>query len=145
MKHARNFHNVTDVWQLKIMNALVNKQQTSEGTLSDNAALLSMEILNSLLMRYKMVMSKRLVEQKPLLRQFLIEKNLNFLQEHSTKSIQELMQLVIFFDLPLNFLNEPLDLSNVNLVQFMFEIKKRQFAESPSAEFISQLWNLLKN
>lgn len=92
-----------------------------------------------------MVMSKRLVEQKPLLRQFLIEKNLNFLQEHSTKSIQELMQLVIFFDLPLNFLNEPLDLSNVNLVQFMFEIKKRQFAESPSAEFISQLWNLLKN
>jgi hypothetical protein len=89
-------------------------------------------------------MDKRLMEHKHMLQSFLLEKDLNFLQENCAASIQELMQLVIFFDLPLKFLSEPLSLDNVNLVQFMFELKKRQNFESLPTSFVLSLWNLLR-
>lgn len=123
------------------MKTLARKLETSP----PDAALLSTEILNSLLMRFKMVMDKRYKERKLLLRNFLVEKNLNFLQELCTSTIQELLQLVVFYDLPLNFFSEPLNLDNVNLIQFMFEIKKRQTAEPQGEDFILNLWNLLRN
>lgn len=125
------------------MNALVKKQQDS--MTGDNTALLSPEIVNSLLMRYKMLMEKSFKEQKHLLRSFLIDKNLNFIQECCTTSIQKLMQLVVYYDFPMNFLNVPLNLEKVNLLQFMFEIKKRQNVETLNTEFVMNLWNMLKS
>lgn len=127
------------------MNALVKKQQSGEVTAVDSSVLLSMELLNSLLIRFKAIMDSRLKEQKPLLRRFLVEKNINFLQEYCTVSVQELVQLVVFYNLPLNFLNETINLDNINLVQFMFEMKKRQSAEPLTADFLLNLWKLLKN
>lgn len=127
------------------MNALVKKQQISEGSTVESGALLSNEVLNSLLVRFKMIMQQRMKDRKYLLRNFLVEKNLNFLQDYCAPSIQELVQLAVFFDLPLNFLPDPLNLTNVSLVQFMFEIKKRQIANPPSTDFILNLWNLLSN
>lgn len=125
------------------MNALVKKQQDS--MTGDNTALLSPEIVNSLLIRYKMLMEKSFKEQKHLLRSFLIDKNLNFIQECCTTSIQKLMQLVVYYDFPMNFLNVPLNLEKVNLLQFMFEIKKRQNVETLNTEFVMNLWNMLKS
>lgn len=123
------------------MNAIVKKLETSP----PEAVLLSTEIINSLLMRFKIVMDRRFKERKLLLRSFLLEKNLTFLQELCPAAIQELLQLVVHYDLPLNFLSEPLNLENVNLIQFMFEIKKRQFGDPQREDFILNLWNLLKN
>lgn len=123
------------------MNAIVKKLETSP----PEAALLSTEIINSLLMRFKIVMDRRFKERKLLLRSFLVETNLTFLQELCPAAIQELLQLVVHYDLPLNFLSEPLNLENVNLIQFMFEIKKRQIADPQREDFILNLWNLLKN
>lgn len=123
------------------MNALVKKLETSP----PDVALLSTEILNSLLMRFKMVMDRRFKERKVLLRSFLVEKNLNFLQELCSVAIQELLQLVVFYDLPLNFLQESLNLDNINLIQFMYEIKKRQTSEPQGEDFILNMWNLLRN
>lgn len=127
------------------MNALVKKQQAGEGISPDSSALLSMEMLNSLLIRFKVVMDERLKEQKSLLKRFLTEKNLNFLQDHCTASVQELMQLVVFFNLPMNFIDQSLNVDNVNIVQFMFEMKARQLAEPLPADFLFILWKLLKN
>lgn len=127
------------------MNALVKKQQAGEGTTVDSSALLSLELLNSLLIRFKMVMDERFREQKPLIRSFLVEKNLNFLQKHCATKVQELVQLVVFYNLSLNFLSESLNLDNINLVQFMFEMKQRQIAEPATAEFLLFLWKSLKN
>lgn len=124
------------------MSALVKKQQASE---TDSTTLLSIEILNSLLMKFKMLMDKNVVQRKPLLRNFLLEKSLNFLQEFCAPAIQELMQLVIFYDLPMNFHSEQLNLENVNFIQFLAEIKERQGLETTSAEFILNLWRLLRN
>lgn len=144
MKYDKHSSSCTDIWQLKIMNSLVRKQQKSEGG-SDNTALLSMEILNSLLTRFKLIMDGKLQERKPMLRSFLAEKNLNFLQDRCVASIQELVQLVVFFDLPMNFINEPLNLDNTNIIQFMFEIKNRFNTADISADFMITLWNVLKN
>jgi hypothetical protein len=129
-----NQRRCSDVWQMKIMNALAKKLET-----------LYTEILNSLLMRFKMIMDKRFKERKLLLQSFLVEKNLNFLQECCAVTIQEILQLVVFFDLPLNFLSEQLNFDNVNLIQFMFEIKKRQLAEPKGEDFFMNMWNLLRN
>lgn len=126
------------------MQALVKNQQEHEVSTAENAALLSMEILNSLLMRFRIVTDKRLNEHKSLLKSFLTERSLNFLQNFDTSSIQELMQLVVFYGLSLNFL-ETINIGNINLIQFMFELKKRQKLEPLNAEFILSLWKLLKN
>lgn len=124
------------------MQALVKKLQMNEGTLGDSSALLSMELLNSLLMRFKMAMDEKLKQQKTLLRSFLIEKNLKFLCEQSANEIRELIQLVVFFNIPMNFLNETISLQNVNLLQFMFEMKKRQ-VQPLSADVLRNLYKLL--
>lgn len=144
MKYDKSSSSCTDIWQLKIMSSLVKKQQKIENG-SDNTALLSMEILNSLLTRFKMIMDGKLKKRKPMLRNFLAEKNLSFLQERCVASIQELVQLIVFFDLPLNFFNEPLNLSNINIIQFMYEIKNRFTNVELSADFMITLWNILKN
>ncbi|CRK87591.1 CLUMA_CG001388, isoform A [Clunio marinus] len=133
----------SDIWQMKIMNELIKKQQANNGA-SDSSSLLSLEILNSLLMRFKMLIDKKFFERKSSIRQFLMKKDLNFLQDSCFQSVNELMQLVIFYDLPLNYINETLDLSNINLFQFMFEIKKRQH-DSTSTEFFLNLWKILKD
>lgn len=144
MKYDKSSSSCTDIWQMKIMSSLVKKQQKIEGG-SDNTALLSMEILNSLLTRFKMIMDGKLKKRKPMLRNFLAEKNLNFLQERCVASIQELVQLVVFFDLPLNFFNELLNLENINIIQFMYELKNRFTNVELSADFMITLWNILKN
>lgn len=136
-----NHRTCSDVWQLKIISAIMKKLENS----TPEAAILSTEILNSLLMRCKMTMDKQFKERKLLLRNFLVEKNLNFLHELCPSVIQELLQLVVYYELPLNFINEPLNLENVNLIQFMFEMKKRKNLESQREDFILNLWNLLKN
>lgn len=140
--NRRSSRNCTDVWQLKIMQVIMKNQQENEGSLVDSSALLSLEILNSLSMRFKMVMEKRLLENKSELGRFLIEKNLNFLQSFDLASIKELMQLVVFYGFSSNFL-ETLDVGNINLVQFIFELKKKQ--KSLNSDFILSLWKLLKN
>ena len=127
------------------MNALVKKQQKNDNTTSDNTALLSVEILNSLLIRFKMIMDERLKGCKAMLKNFLVEKNLNFLHECCASSVQDLVQLVVFFDLPLNYINEPLNLESINLIQFTFEIKNRLNVVDASSDFMIALWNILKN
>lgn len=126
------------------MQALVKSQQEHEKSFGDGAALLSIEILNSLLMRFRLVMEKRFKEQKKLLSSFLNEANLIFLQDSDANSIQELMQLVVFYELSSNFL-ESINTGEINLIQFMFELKQRQKLEPFNAEFVVNLWNLLKN
>jgi hypothetical protein len=133
-----------DIWQLKIMKALVKKQQASDCIVAENTSVLSMEILKSLLMKFRLLMDERLQEQKLLLKSFLEENKLSFLQEQCAASIQELVKLVVFYDMRLNFLSEPLNLENVNLLQFMFEVKKRQASQSSSSDFVANLWNVLK-
>lgn len=144
VKYDKGSSSCTDIWQLKIMNSLVKKQQKNEAG-TDNTALLSMEILNSLITRFKIVMEGKLKKRKPMLSSFLAEKNLNFLQDRCVASIQELVHLVVFFDLPLNFISEPLHLDNINIIQFMFEIKNRFDTADLSADFMITLWNILKN
>jgi hypothetical protein len=136
-----NHRSCIDVWQLKIIAAIVKKLENS----SPDAAILSTEILNSLLMRFRMAMDRQFNDRKLLLRNFLLEKNLNFLQELCPSVVHELLQLVVFFDLPLNFVKEPLNLDNVNLIQFMFGMKKRQGMEGQRDDFVLNLWKLLKN
>ena len=125
------------------MNALVKKQQVATvGPTSDSNALLSSELLSSVLMRFDIEMEKQLQEKKLLLRTFLTEPSLHFLQEHCDSSIKELLQLVVFYDLSLNMFNNTINIGNLNLLKFMFEIKNRQAAD---IEFQMNLWNLLEN
>jgi len=138
------FNNSTDLWQLKIMSVLVKKQLANASATTDSISILSIEILNSLLMRLKMLMSRRMKERKHVLRTFLAERNLNFVTDFCLSSLQELIQLVIYFGLSLNFLEEPLNLENVNLMQFMYELKKRQ-GVSLDPEFAINLWKLVKD
>lgn len=126
------------------MNALVKKQQSHAVTSSDSSALLSQELLSSLLMRFEMEMEKRFKEQKLLLRTFLAESNLNYLQELCDSSVKELVQLVVFYDLPLNLFNNAIDFGSFNLFKFMFEIKNRQ-AEPSDVDFQMNLWSLLED
>jgi hypothetical protein len=127
------------------MNTLVKKQQFSESSPPENTSVLSMEVLKSLLMKFRMLMDEKLREHKLMLKSFLIESKTSFLQEHCPESIPELVRLAVFYDLPMNFLNEPLNLENVNLLQFMFEIKKRKVSQHLSSDFIVNLWNVLKS
>lgn len=140
MRTQQSFNNCSDIWQLKIMASIVKRQDV---TPNDNVSLLSMEILNSLLLRCKKTMSTRMHERKFLMRKFLFESNLNFLQDFCLTSLQELIQLVVYFDLPLGLLAEPLSLENANLLQFMFEIKNRH--SNLNSEFILNLWKMLKD
>lgn len=145
IKNHNNFSNCSEIWQLKIMSELVKKKQATDNPQSDSSTLLSLEILDSLLKRFKMLMEEHLKLNKLLLRKFLMEENLSFLQDECVSTIQELFQLITFFDLPQNFMNEPLNLENVNFLQFMFEIKKKQATESLDVDFAFNLWKLLKN
>ena len=74
-----------------------------------------------------------------------MEKNLNFMQELCPRAVHDLLQLVVFFELPLHFIKEPLNLDKVNLIQFMFGMKKRQNLGTQREDFVLNLWNLLKN
>lgn len=144
VKTQKNFSNCTDIWQIKIMNALVKKQQSYVGTSSDSWALLSLELLNSLLMRFEMEMEKRFKVHKLPLRNFLVQPNLMFLHDYCESLVQELIQLVVFYDLSLNFFSNDIDVSSLNLFKFMFELKNRQNAALPDVDFQMNLWNLLK-
>lgn len=104
-----------------------------------------MELLSSLLMRFEMELEKRFREKKLLLKIFLTQLNLNFLQEYCESAIRELTQLVVFYDLPLNLLNTSIDLGNLNLFKFMLEVKNRKTAEPSDVDFQLNLWNLLEN
>lgn len=121
----------------------MTKLQTSQTMNNDITALISAEILSSLLQRFKMAIDEKLKSSKKLLRRVLVEKEVKFLQEYSLRDLRELVQLMIFYGVHLGFISEPLNLANVNIIQFMFEIKNRISAQDP--DFAIDLWKILKD
>lgn len=122
------------------------KQRTSHEKSNDQASMIiSTEILNSLLIKTKMIMNKKIIEQKNLLRKLLVEKNLNFLQESSCiASIEELMLVAVYYDLPLNIFDNSINLEKMNLLQFFTEFKKRKVHQKEmESEFVLNLWKMI--
>lgn len=146
VKHQKQNNNSSDVWQIKIMKALVWNQPQSQTGMQNSVWILSIELLTSMLHKYDTVMGGKKEEMKFLLRNFLAEKNLDFLQEFCVDALQQLGMLIIFYNLPLNFINKPLNLENVNVVQFLYEMKNRDNLthHQYDHDFLLNLWHLLK-
>lgn len=128
------------------MKALLWNQPQSQSGMQNSVWILSIELLTSMLHKYDTVMRGKKEEMKFLLRNFLAEKNLDFLQEFCVDALQQLGMLIIFYNFPLNFINKPLNLENVNVVQFLYEMKNRDNLthHQYDQDFLLNLWHLLK-
>lgn len=127
------------------MKALVWNQPTQQ-VMQNSVWILSIELLTSMLLKYDTVLAERKEEMKFLLRNFLAETNLDFLQEFCLDVLHQLGMLIVYYNLPLNFVNKPLNLVNVNVVQFMYEMKNREIKleHNYDVDFLLNLWHLLK-
>jgi hypothetical protein len=139
--------NVTsiDLWQVKILNCLMRKRHFEENLNGDpNSLLLSPELLNSLLVKIRMQLNDAISTHKELLKKLIHEQNLNFIEKLDMASAEQLLQLATYTDLPLNMSNDSQDISQMNLLQFVFEFKKHQLHHHET-DFISNLWKIMKN
>lgn len=127
------------------MQALVWNRPT-QVAMRNSVWILSVELLTSMLLKYGTVMDEKKEEMKLLLRQFVSEKSLDFLQEFCVDSLQQLGILIIYCNFPLNFIDKPLNLQNVNFIQFIYEMKNRDSLKpyQYDQEFLLNLWHLLK-
>jgi hypothetical protein len=130
-----------DLWQLKIMNALMNTHQDRLKINHSKSSLISTEIISSLLIRVNNLMKVKLEERKTLLRKLISAKDLNFLHEISSSVVEELVMLADFYDLPLNLIDSSaVNVQHMNLMQFLMDFKKL----NRDSEFVINLWKMLK-
>lgn len=122
------------------MNGIVKKKLVYDKN-SDTTQLLSLELLGSLLNRFKLVMDEKYKKQNNHLRKFLLEKNLNYFQDLQVDEIQNVTQLSCYFNLPLNIFKETPIVSPANILQLMLDTKKHKLGDN---EFVMNMWNLLK-
>lgn len=133
---------------MKIIESLVHQIQITipKDAVNRSTTLMSTEILKALLLNFSQTMNHQKNEQKFLLKTFMFEKNLNFLQEFCVKSLNQLSDLIVYFNIPLSLFNESSNLENISFVQFMSEMKKRFVLHQLPVDhkFILNLWHLLK-
>lgn len=97
--------------------------------------LLAPELLNSLMKKIEMMLDKKNSQNKDMLKKILSEKDLSFLQGLDIKSIEHLMLMADYGDIPLQLCER--ELKPMNLLQFLFEFKKNQLG---TTNFISNFW-----
>lgn len=128
----------TDLWQIKILNVLMKKRHFQDILPTDfGSLLLAPELLNSLLIKIKMMLERELLKHKAMLKRLSNEANLNFLQSFDLTSIHRLMQLANYTDLPLQ-LGTP---SPMNLIQFLIGFRSQCYHYE--TDFISNIWKII--
>lgn len=128
-----------DVWQIKILGIIMRNRMLQES--ETKSSLISNEIMSSLLTRVSLMMNKKVKKQRNLLKQLVVQKNLDFLREMCLPSIEELLLLTNYYDLPLNLISNSINIDKMNLLQFMIEFKQR--SPQKNVEFILNLWKIL--
>lgn len=133
---------------MKIISSLVKHLQSTVDEKASNKGetLMSNEILSSLLLNFDQKMGQHKNEMKFLLKNFVFEKDLIFLQDYCVKSLNKLSDLILYFNVPLNLFSRSSNLDEISFMQFMFEMKRRflQRNQRVDRNFIINLWNLLK-
>lgn len=133
---------------MKIISSLVKHLQSTvdEKAFNKGETLMSNEILSSLLLNFDQKMGQHKNEMKFLLKNFVFEKDLIFLQDYCVKSLNKLSDLILYFNVPLNLFSRSSNLDEISFMQFMFEMKRRflQRNQRVDRNFIINLWNLLK-
>lgn len=136
-----NTSNSCSIWQIKIISVLNNKYPQVRLNRSDY--LLSPEIVNPILLKYQLEMEKKRNEMKFLLRNFLIKKDINFLQEFCLNALEKLTDTIIFYDLPLELFTEGVKFDKINYLDFMLAMKRKK--QPLDTEFALNVWKLMKD
>lgn len=135
--------NSCSIWQIKIISMLNIKYPQTR--LTSNDYLLSLEILNPLLLKYQLAMEKKRNEMKFLLRNFLMQKDLNFLQDFCLNSLGKLTDLIIYYNLPLNLFKEGVEFEKFNYLDFMSAMRNGEKSLPLDTEYALNVWKLMKD
>jgi hypothetical protein len=128
-----------EIWQLKLFRMLMgHKLMKQEAKLS----MVLPEILKSLLLKIKVTTNKQIIEQKRILKQIIVQNNLDFLQRMDMATVAKILMLANYFELPLALYHTYNPVKNVNVLQFLLEFKKRHPTNEDS-EFPLNLWKIL--
>lgn len=101
-----------DVWQLKIIAAMLHRQRTG------NVQLLSSEIVGSLLKRFAVRMDEAAQMHRAQLKQFLFATSCGFLMHYDPAKLAHVAALLTFYDLPLGGMSL-LQTSNVAQLNYL--------------------------